>query len=328
MFGRTCLVTACVAALTLGVRAQEAQTRSAASLGVRGEPARLVGGVTDLVVKQGDTLRRISARFGVDVATLAAENSMRADGRLAAGQLLRVDSRHIVPTAVDSAELVVNVPQRMVFHRAGDGSTVGYPIAVGRPGWPTPTGTFVVTVLERHPTWEVPRSILEESRRAGRIQPAVVPPGPDNPLGDFWIGLSVAGIGIHATNAPSSIFRAASHGCIRVHADDIAQLFDRIEVGTSGRIIYEPVLLAVVDEHIYLEVHHDIYRRNVAEPRDVARTLAAAAGVLERIDWGAADAVAAAADGIARDVTTSRASLLSSGPRRRVFPHAAEDFHH
>jgi L,D-transpeptidase ErfK/SrfK len=306
MFRRACSVLACVVALTLGLRGQGAQSQAAPSLSIRGEPGGLVGGVTDLVVRQGDTLRSVGARFGLDVATLARENGIRTDGRLAPGQVLRIDNRHIVPGAIDSAQLVVNVPQRMVFHRGAEGSMVGYPIAVGRPSWPTPTGDFTVKVLERHPTWEVPRSILEESRRAGRIQAPVVPPGPNNPLGDFWIGLSLAGIGIHATNAPSSIFRTASHGCIRVHPDDIARLFGRIEVGAPGRIVYEPVLLAVVNEDIYLETHPDVYRRSVAKPQNVARTLAAAAGVSERIDWVAADAVAAAADGVARSVTTFR----------------------
>jgi L,D-transpeptidase ErfK/SrfK len=296
---------ACIVVLTLEVRAQEVQTASAAPVIVQREPDRLAGGVTDLVVGPRDTLRTVGARFGLDVTTLARENGMRVDGRLAAGQVLRIDNRHIVPTATDSVELVVNVPQRMLFYRGADSSTLGYPIAVGRPSWPTPTGAFTVMVLERHPTWEVPRSILEESRRAGRIQAPVVPPGPNNPLGDFWIGLSLAGIGIHATNAPASIFRTASHGCIRVHPDDIAQLFNRVQVGTSGRIIYEPVLLAVVDEDVYLEVHRDVYRRSVAKPQNVARTLAAAAGLSELIDWTAADAVAAAADGIARIVTAS-----------------------
>jgi L,D-transpeptidase ErfK/SrfK len=305
MFKRACFAMACVVVLTLQVRAQEVQTPSAPSPSVRREPERLVGGVTDLLVRHGDTVRSVSARFGLDVATLARENGIRADARLAPGQVLRIDNRHIVPPAIDSAELVVNVPQRMLFHLGADSSTVGYPIAVGRPSWPTPTGEFRVMVLERHPTWEVPRSILDESRRAGRIQAPVVPPGPNNPLGDFWIGLSLAGIGIHATNAPTSIFRTASHGCIRVHPDDIAQLFGRIEVGASGRIIYEPVLLAVVGDAIYLEVHRDVYRRSGAGPSAVARTLAAAADVSERIDWGAADAVAAAADGIARRVTAS-----------------------
>ena len=90
----------------------------------------------------------------------------------------------------------------------------GYPIAVGRPSWPTPTGDFTVTVLERHPTWEVPRSILEESRRAGRIQPPVVPPGPNNPLGDFWIGIEP---GRNRHSRDQRAVEHLSHGVARVY---------------------------------------------------------------------------------------------------------------
>ena len=303
MFGRAAIAIACIVSM-LDVYAQEPPLPPAVSSTVP-RVSELVGSVADYIVNRGDTVRSIGARFGVDTAILARENGMRVGGSLALGQILRIDSRHIVPTALDSVELVVNIPHRMVFHRGADGSTVGYPIAVGRPSWPTRTGTFTVKVLERHPTWEVPRSIIEESRRAGRVQPSVVPPGPNNPLGDYWIGLSTPGIGIHATNAPASIFRAVSHGCIRVHPDDIAQLFGRVQVGASGRIIYEPVLLADVDGNVYLEVHRDVYRRSAGTPSEAARILAAEAGVSQRIDWAAADLVAAAGDGVARNVTAS-----------------------
>ncbi len=322
MFGRSCVGVVCLGVAALEVPVQEprvphvdppAATRPAerASAPAVRAAHRLVGTSADYVVKHGDTLQRLSARFGVEAATLARENDLLPDARLASGQVLRIDNRHIVPAALDSVALVVNAPQRMLFHRSADGATVGYPVAVGRADWPTPRGVFVVEVLERHPTWNVPPSILEESRRKGRIQAAVVPPGPDNPLGDFWIGLSLAGIGIHATNRPSSIFRTVSHGCIRVHPDDIARLFGRVQVGAPGRIIYEPVLLAVQDDAVYIEVHRDAYRRVDAEPRALARTLAATADVLERVDWTLADTVAARREGTARDVTRiSRSSRL------------------
>ena len=265
--------------------------------------AHLAGGVTDYVVRKGDTLRSVAARFGVDPGTLARENGLRTDYKLAQHQSLRIDHRHTVPAALDSVDLVVNIPQRMLFYRRADGVIVGYPVAVGRPDWPTPKGAFTVTVLERHPTWEVPPSILEESRKKGRIQRPVVPPGPDNPLGDFWIGLSLAGIGIHATNAPSSIFGAVSHGCVRLHPDDIAQLFGHIHVGASGRIIYEPVLLTASGEAVYLEVHRDVYQRAGADPRAIARKLAMDIGVSDLIDWTLVDAVVSAREGVARNVT-------------------------
>ena len=309
---RLSFVCLCLAAAQ--VRGQESQapnvdlhppariTQPAPIPAVHGRPDRLVGSITEYLVNKGDTLRSIGARFGIDSATLVRENGLPANARLASGQVVRIDNRHIVPAALDSVELIVNVPQRMLFHRSEEDVTVGYPVAVGRPSWPTPSGAFVVDVLERHPTWNVPASILEESRRRGRIQPAVVPPGPDNPLGEFWIGLSRSGLGIHGTNAPSSIFGAVSHGCVRVHPDDIARLFGRTRVGALGRIIYEPVLLSVVNDAVYLEVHRDVYGRGGA----TARELAMAAGVFEHVDWTVADIVTALRDGIARDVTRRR----------------------
>lgn len=268
------------------------------------EPAPVVvGGVTAYPVRAGDTLGGIGARFGVDTAALARDNGLAARAKLAVGYVLRIDNRHIVPAALDPGTVVVNVPQRMLFYGVDGEGGEGYPVAVGRPDWQTPIGEFVVMVKEEQPTWDVPASILEESRRRGRLQPARVPPGPDNPLGAFWVGLSLPGIGLHGTNASSSIFRAVTHGCIRLHPDDIARLFAGIQVGARGRIIYEPVLVTGQGSAVYLEVHRDVYQRRAGGARGAARALALAAGLSERIDWDAADAVATAGHGVARDVT-------------------------
>jgi L,D-transpeptidase ErfK/SrfK len=266
------------------------------------EPARRVGAVVERETRRGETLRSIAARSGIEPATLAADNGIRVDVVLAVGQRLIVDNRHLVPPP-NGARLVVNVPQRMVFHHAEDGTLHAYPAAVGRADWPTPRGAFTVIARETNPTWDVPASILEESRRNGRVQAPRVPPGPNNPLGAHWIGLSLPGVGIHGTNAPSSIFRAVSHGCIRLHPDDVADLFGRVTVGDGGRSIYEPVLLGDAGGRIYLEVHRDVYRRLKQPLLPIVQALAAAAGLEARIDWNAAAAVIAARHGVARDVT-------------------------
>jgi L,D-transpeptidase ErfK/SrfK len=268
-----------------------------------GQRPPLVGAVAEYAARLGDTLVSVGARHGAGVSALARDNGLATDAKLAVGQWLRIDNRHIAPASLDAGTLIINVPQRMLFYGADDDGLEGYPVAVGQSGWRTPTREFVVVMKEREPTWDVPASILEESRRQGRRQAARVPPGPNNPLGAFWIGLSLSGIGIHGTNAPSSIFRAATHGCIRMHPDDIARLFPRISVGTRGRTIYEPVLVALQDGAVYLEVHPDVYRRDARPARIVARALADGAGLTEWIDWSAADVVAAAREGIARDVT-------------------------
>jgi len=266
-------------------------------------PRILTGGVTTYTTSAGDSLRSIGARFGVDVPALAADNGLTPAARLAVGQALRVDNRHLVPSAVLPGAILINLPQRMLFFDA-DGETAGMPVAVGRPSWRTPIGPFAILTKETNPTWDVPISIREEARRLGRTLPATVPPGPDNPLGRFWLGLSLPGLGIHGTNAPSSVYGAVTHGCLRLGPEDIDRLFSRVTIGTTGRIVYEPILLAVVGDQILLEVHGDVYRRLTSPPRDVVASLVAAAGLDRDVDWARADAVIAARHGVARVVGT------------------------
>jgi L,D-transpeptidase ErfK/SrfK len=269
----------------------------------------LTGGVSTYATMKGDTLQGIGARFGIDAATLAADNALKANAPLPAGLLLRVDNRHLVPAAVTPGAIVVNVPQRMLFFE-WEHDVTGLPVAIGQPTWKTPRQAFTVLTKETNPTWDVPPSIQEEARRAGRILPAHVPPGPNNPLGRFWLGLSIPGVGIHGTNAPSSIYRAATHGCIRVGPDDIAWLFERVIVGTPGQVIYEPILLGVVGGDIFLEVHRDIYRELRNEPAAHVRLMAAEAGLAGDIDWDAAAAALDARRGIATRVGQRRGSLI------------------
>lgn len=268
---------------------------------------RLSGGIEDYVVAPGDTLTRVGARFGVSPAVLVRDNGLDVRATLHIGQTLRIDNRHIVPRPLEPGMILINLPQRILFY-IDDAGPLTFPIAVGRRDWRTPLGAFFVATREEDPTWDVPRSILEEARRAGHSLPAKVPPGPANPLGKFWLGLSMGSVGIHGTNAPSSIYRAATHGCIRLHPDDIAQLFSRVRLGTEGRITYEPLLLEQIGLDVFLEVHPDVYSRVPRSPREVARELAGTLGLTDQIDWVVADAVIVAKDGIARRVTRGSVS--------------------
>ena len=270
----------------------------------------LAGQVMTYQVSRGDTLSSLGARHGVATQALASDNRLRITDVLQVGRALRIDNRHVVPDRSATSTLVVNIPQRMLFYRNHD--VAAFPVAVGRATWPTPTGDFAVVTREQNPTWDVPASILAEMRRAGRTHPARVPPGPQNPLGAFWVGLSGGGIGIHGTNAPSSVYRFASHGCIRLHPDDIAWLFPRVDVGDAVALIYQPVLLTSVGDRVFLEVHADVDRRNAPTlPR--VRELAAGQGLTERIDWGTAARVVHSRDGVARDVTRATSAEASEG---------------
>jgi L,D-transpeptidase ErfK/SrfK len=136
-------------------------------------------------------------------------------------------------------------------------------------------------------------------RRNGQRVITRMPPGPRNPLGDYWIGLSFGSLGIHGTPFPSSIYRFATHGCVRLHPEDIEVLYGQVVVGAAGAIVYEPVLLAVTAEGPFLEAHRDVYRRGAATI-DQVRSVARAAGVDGQIDWARAADVLRRREGIAR----------------------------
>jgi len=267
-------------------------------------PARavLTGGQFEHVVQRGDTLGTLSARFGAGIAAIVERNGIRRDDRLVPGQLLSIDNRHIA--LIEGPEqLVINLAQRMLFLVEG-GNVSGYPIAVGLRTWPTPVGPFTIVDKEENPTWDVPLSIQAEMQAQGKPVIKSMPPSPENPLGKHWLRLSLQSIGIHGTIAPSSVYRYASHGCMRMHPEDVATLFGRVAVGTAGVIVYRPVTLARIEGRVFLEVHADVYRR---APVRLATVDAAARreGYDGLVDWAAVRRVVDEARGIAVDVTNS-----------------------
>jgi len=262
----------------------------------------VIGGQRLVIVAPGDTLSRLGSRFGIDPATIARDNDRSPDDPIRVGEALRLDNRHIVPAFPAGQTIIINLPQRMLFV-AGERGVTAYPVAVGRPDWPTPPGAFSIVSREVNPTWDVPESIREEARRAGRWLPRQVPPGPTNPLGAYWLGLTLGSVGIHGTNAPSSIYHAITHGCIRLHPDDIAALFPQVHVGTTGAVVYQPLLIAVGGSDIFVEAHRDVYRRGPADALEFVRTQTRELGVFDRVDWAVAATVIQERAGIARAVT-------------------------
>jgi L,D-transpeptidase ErfK/SrfK len=261
----------------------------------------VAGGDSEYRVQPGDFLIAIGARFGVAAKVLAQANHIRYAAIIRPGQQLHIHNPHIVPAGFDNG-ILINIPQRMLFDFRQGELTAAYPVGLGKPTWPTPDGKFKIVTRETNKTWKVPKSIQEEMRREQKIVQEEVPPGPDNPLGAYWLGLNLWGYGIHGTIAPSSVFHFQSHGCIRLHPDDVADLFQRVKVGTPGAIIYQPALLAVVnDGRILLEVHRDIYEKGTDAAQTV-RDLAQTNGLNQAIDWPAVAAVIAAQDGLAREV--------------------------
>jgi lipoprotein-anchoring transpeptidase ErfK/SrfK len=121
------------------------------------------------------------------------------------------------------------VNRLVLFH--GTHYVRSFPVATGQPIYPTPLGNFVIVVKQKNPWWYPPT----QDAWAKGLKP--VPPGPGNPLGTRWMGLSAPGVGIHGTDAPWSIGHSESHGCIRMQVPDAEWLYPHVRVGTPVFII-------------------------------------------------------------------------------------------
>jgi lipoprotein-anchoring transpeptidase ErfK/SrfK len=116
-------------------------------------------------------------------------------------------------------QIVISIADRQLA-LLEDGQVIKtYWIAVGTRGTPSPEGDFRVINHAQNPTY----------RHEGKE----IAPGKNNPLGSRWMGLSLKGYGIHGTNVPSSIGKAASHGCFRMAKDDVEDLYSRVQVGDT-----------------------------------------------------------------------------------------------
>jgi hypothetical protein len=100
-----------------------------------------------------------------------------------------------------------------------------YSVAVGKPSTPSPEGTFTIERRVVNPVYH----------HDGKT----VQPGPGNPVGTRWMGLNIRGYGIHGTNAPKSIGKAASHGCIRMAKPDLEELYSMVAVGDTVELVGE-----------------------------------------------------------------------------------------
>ena len=129
----------------------------------------------------------------------------------------------------EKIHLVIKLNDRRVYVYQDDKLKTSYPIAIGREGWETPTGTHKVIQKIPNPSWKHP------------FTGEIIPPGPENPLGERWIGFWTDGtnyIGFHGTPNEETVGQAASHGCVRMLNQDVLALFEKVGIGTT--VLVEP----------------------------------------------------------------------------------------
>jgi L,D-transpeptidase ErfK/SrfK len=193
---------------------------------------------------EDDTLSDIARRFDVGYEEIVRANPGMDPWLPGAGREVIVPSRFVLPDAPREG-LVINVAAMRLFYyppREKDEPQIVYthPIGIGKVGWATPEGVTRIVRRQFEPTWRPTSSILDEHRKNGEDLPAVVGPGPDNPLGRHAFYLGWPTYLIHGTNKPYGVGLRSSHGCIRLYPEDIAVLFETVPIGTKVRVVNQP----------------------------------------------------------------------------------------
>ncbi len=231
-----------------------------------------------------ETLVELARRAGLGFDNLMRANPGVDPWNPPAGEPVVLPSAVLLPVDIGTG-VTINLAELRLYLLWDDGGVRKvriYPVGIGREGWNTPLGDFHVKVVIDNPEWAPPASVRKEKPEL----PGVVPPGPDNPLGSYWIGLSAEGVGIHGSNQPFGVGRRVSHGCIRLYQQDIADLVRHVGSGTPVRIIDQPVKHLVRDGRLFLEVHQSF--KSIADLSfsvdnwkrdDIERTLQDALGV-------------------------------------------------
>ena len=219
----------------------------------------VIGAVSTITARHEDTLVDIARRHGLgyeDIVRANPDVNVWVPGE---GTEVLLPTRFVLPPGPRQG-VVLNLAEYRLYYfpesRAGETAYVmTYPISIGRMDWETPLGLTKVISKVRDPSWYVPKSVLEEHEAEGRPLPKIVPPGPDNPLGEYAMRLGLPGYLIHGTNRPAGVGMRVTHGCVRMFPEDIEYLFPRIDVNTSVRIINEPVKMGWDGDQLVMEVH-------------------------------------------------------------------------
>lgn len=216
----------------------------------------IVGNIQIVRVKPGDTIYMIARQYDMGFQTLMAANpGLDNPYRLRVGQEIVIPSQFVLPNTHYKGIVINLAEMRLYYYPPDRASVITVPIGIGRLGWETPVGVLRVIEKIKNPSWHVPDSIRHFRAEEGVILPKIVPPGPDNPLGDYAMRLSRPNYLLHGTNDPNGVGRRSSGGCIRIYPEDIENLFSMVDVNTTVRIINEPFKAGWLNGQLYLEAY-------------------------------------------------------------------------
>ncbi len=268
----------------------------------------VIGEIQYVETRYEDTLLEIGRRFGIGYEEMVTANPGIDPWVPGAGTRVTIPSRFILPDAPREG-IVVNLPEHRLYYypkvKADEPAVVQtYPVSVGKMDWKTPLGTTRVVDKRARPTWYPPESVRAEHAAQGRFLAKAVPPGPDNPLGEYAMRLGIPGGAylIHGTNKPSGVGMQVTHGCIRMFPEDIETVFQQVPVQTQVRILHQPSKMGWLGDTLYLEVHGALKGQEDPELQSLTYlTRALVAATQDRsveLDWRNAEQVFLKASGV------------------------------
>lgn len=223
---------------------------------------------------------------------------------------LVLPTAHLLPDTKREG-IVINLPEQRLYYFIDDTVTT-FPIGTGKQDWETPLGATKLVRKRADPTWTPPASVRAEDPTL----PAVVPPGPDNPLGRHALYLGWPSYLIHGTNKPFGVGRRVSHGCIRLYPEDIEYLYEAVALGAPVEVIDQPIKLGWHGGDLYLEAHPNQLQLIEIEkfgrftpgvaPSLETRILNAARDQVARLDWETIRTVLFERRGVPVQITGSR----------------------
>jgi L,D-transpeptidase ErfK/SrfK len=227
-----------------------------------GDSNTVIGELKDYKVNGDESLIEIARKSGLGYNEIVDSNPKLDPFLPGKKALVSVPSIWILPDAPSYDGIVINLTEmRMYYFFKQNGASLvsTFPIGIGDEGNDTPVGNFKIIEKIIRPSWHVPESIKKERPEL----PAVVPPGPENPLGSHAMRLSLSSYMIHGTNRPWAVGRKVTHGCIRLYPEDIPKLFHMVNNGAKVTIVRQHVKVGTKENRVYVEVHKDENGKNV-----------------------------------------------------------------
>lgn len=220
------------------------------------------GDTLTTTITQDETLLDVALRYTLGQTEIVRLNPKLDRWLIKKGTVVRLPNRRILPDTPHKG-VTLNISEfRMYFYPPGDKSTVhSFAHGIGRQDWKTPMGQTSVVRKVKDPTWNPPESIRREHAANGDPLPAVVPPGPHNPLGTRALYLNLPGeYRIHGTDVDKiyGIGMQITHGCVRMYPEDVESLYDMIPVGTPVFMVKQPIKAGWLNNVLYIEAHPDL----------------------------------------------------------------------